>query len=317
MPAALSSRSRQASDGGIGVSPVVNSLASVMATDDSASSILVPALPVPYPSSAVGRIAWRGDLATPGTRTVPAETPVALTYARSTHAVMLATPADLEDFAVGFSLAEGIILSPAEIVGLEVVALPDGVECRMDLGGDRLDILTRRQRRMAGPSGCGLCGLDSIAAATRPAPAVPAGRTFTAAMIRDAMQAMHVGQALNASTHAVHAAGFWTPVEGLVAVREDVGRHNALDKLTGALARTGIAAEQGIVLLSSRVSVEMVQKAAIAGAPVLAAISAPTSLAIKTAAEAGITLVGVARTDGCEVFTRADRIVGQADRHGE
>ena len=270
---------------------------------------------IPSPATPACRIAWRGNSPAPGTRTVPTETPIALTYARATHAVMLATPADLEDFAVGFSLAEGIIRSPMDIVSLEIVALPDGVECRMDLAGEHLDALTKRQRRMAGPSGCGLCGLDSIAAAARAAPPVSAGQTFTPAMIRNAMQAMQAAQTLNAATHAVHAAAFWTPARGLIALREDVGRHNALDKLTGALARTGISAADGIVLLSSRVSIEMVQKAAIAGAPVLAAISAPTSLAIQTAAAAGITLVGIARLDGCEVFTHPDRIVAQADRH--
>lgn len=270
---------------------------------------------LPRPATPSLRIAWRDNIPTSGERTVATETPVALTYARTTHAVMLATPADLEDFAVGFSLAEGIVNTAADIVSLDIVPLPDGIECRMDLGGDRLDALTQRQRHMAGPSGCGLCGLDSIAAALRPVPRVAQGRHFTPADIHAAMQAMQAAQALNAETRAVHAAAFWTPAQGLIAVREDVGRHNALDKLTGALARAGVSAADGMILLSSRVSVEMVQKAAVAGTPVLAAISAPTSLAIRTAIAAGITLVGIARPDGCEVFTHPDRIQTQATSH--
>jgi FdhD protein len=261
------------------------------------------------------RIAWRGDVAQDGVRVVPRETPIALTYNRSTHAVMLATPADLHDFAIGFSLSEGIIDAAGDILALDVVEVPDGIECRMDLAPNRLDALTRRQRRLAGPSGCGLCGLDSLAAAIRPAPAVPAGRTFTPAMIQDAMRSMPAAQTLNAATHAVHAAAFWTPERGLVALREDVGRHNALDKLAGALARTGTSAADGLVLLSSRVSIEMVQKAATLGAPVVVAISAPTSLAIEVANGAGITLIGVARADGFEVFTNLDRITTRMARH--
>jgi FdhD protein len=270
---------------------------------------------IPSPATPAGRVAWRDGAPSDGVRTVPTETPVALTYGRATHAVMLATPTDLEDFAVGFSLAEGIIGAPADISALEIVALPEGIECRMDLAAERLDALTKRQRRMAGPSGCGLCGLDSLAAAVRPVPRVPVGRSFTQAMIRDAMQAMQDAQGLNAVTRAVHAAAFWTPERGVVALREDVGRHNALDKLTGALARTGVEAADGMVLLSSRVSLEMVQKTAVAGAAVLVAVSAPTSLAIQTATSAEITLVGVARPDGCEVFSRPDRIVSQVHRH--
>ncbi len=261
------------------------------------------------------RIAWRGGAAQDGVRLVPRETPVALTYNRSTHAVMLASPADLDDFAVGFSLSEGIIGKTADILALEIVEVPDGIECRMDLADDRLDALTKRQRRLAGPSGCGLCGLDSLAAAIRPAPSVPAGRTFTPAMIHDAMRSMQAAQALNAATRAVHAAAFWTPEQGLVALREDVGRHNALDKLSGALMRSGEAAADGLLLLSSRVSVEMVQKAATLGAPVIVAISAPTSLAIDVAHGAGITLIGIARADGFEVFTNIHRISEQAARH--
>jgi FdhD protein len=261
------------------------------------------------------RIAWRGTAAQIGVRMVPRETPVALTYNRTTHAVMLATPADLEDFAIGFSLSEGIIREPRDILALDIVEVPDGIECRMDLAGDRLDALTRRQRRLAGPSGCGLCGLDSLAAAVRPAPAVPSGRHVTPSMVLDAMRTMPDAQALNATTHAVHAAAFWTPERGLVALREDVGRHNALDKLAGTLACARDTAANGLLLLSSRVSVEMVQKAAIMGAPTIVAISAPTSLAIELAATAGITLVGVARIDGFEVFTHPDRIDKQAARH--
>ncbi len=293
-----------------------SSPASILAVGEESKTVMAteaaPLRPsIPPSATRAGRIAWRDGGASEGIRTVPTETPVALTYGRATHAVMLATPADLEDFAVGFSLAEGIIGAPADISALEIVALSDGIECRMDLAADRLDALTRRQRRMAGPSGCGLCGLDSLAAAVRPVPPVTASRSFTPAMIREAMQAMQDAQGLNAVTRAVHAAAFWTPERGLVALREDVGRHNALDKLTGALARAGVNAADGMVLLSSRVSLEMVQKTAIAGAPVLVAVSAPTSLAIRTAAAAESTLVGVARPDGCEVFTRPDRIVSQ------
>jgi len=271
--------------------------------------------PMADPAILAQRIAWRGDAATEGVRVVPRETPVALTYNRSTHAVMLASPADLEDFAIGFSLSEGIVTSASDILALEIVDVPDGIECRMDLAADRLDALTRRQRRLAGPSGCGLCGLDSLAAAIRPAPPVPPGRAFTPAMVQDAMRSMQPAQTLNAATHAVHAAAFWTPEQGLIALREDVGRHNALDKLSGALARTGVSPADGLVLLSSRVSVEMVQKAATLGAPVIVAISAPTSLAIDVAAAAGITLIGVARADGFEVFTHLDRITTRMIRH--
>ena len=263
---------------------------------------------VTEPVVSVRRIAWWGDIVSDGVRVVPEETPVALTYNRSTHAVMLATPADLEDFAIGFSLSEGIVRHAKDILALEVVAVAHGVELRMDLDGERLEQLTRRQRRLAGPSGCGLCGLDSLAAAVRPVPAVDEGPRLTAEMVHMAMQAMPLAQVLNNATRAIHAAAFWMPERGLVALREDVGRHNALDKLLGAIGPTGVAASEGMVLLSSRVSVEMVQKAATLGAPVIVAVSAPTALAIRTAERAGITLIGVARQDGFEVFTHPYRI---------
>lgn len=270
---------------------------------------------MPDPSIPIRRVAWRGDVAEDAGRQVAVEIPVALTYNRATHAVMLASPSDLEDFAVGFSLSEQIVADPSEILGLEIVELPNGIECRMDLAHARHDALIGRQRRLAGPSGCGLCGLDSLAAAIRAVPRVPNGRVFTAATIRDAMASMHPAQVLNEATRAMHAAGFWTQERGLVVLREDVGRHNALDKLAGAMACAGLAAEDGIVVLSSRISLEMVQKAAILGAPVVAAVSAPTSLAIQIADSSGITLIGIARSDGFEVFTHLERISPGKTRH--
>ena len=260
------------------------------------------------PTISVTRTVWRDNTASSGARILPEETPIALTYNRATHAVMLASPADLEDFAVGFSLAEGIIASTADIETLDVVTVPDGIELRMDLIGPRLDALTRRQRRLAGPSGCGLCGMDSLAGAIRPTPKIVSNAHFTPDHIATAMASMPPAQTLNHATRAVHGAAFWTPAQGLVALREDVGRHNALDKLAGALARRGIPAHDGLLLLSSRVSIEMVQKAATLGAPVIVAVSAPTALAVRVADAAGITLIGIARQDGFEVFTHTERV---------
>jgi FdhD protein len=272
-------------------------------------------LAVPSPVVPVERQIWRGDDATSGSRAIPEETPIALTYGRATFAVMMATPADLRDFALGFSLSEGIVQHKEEIEALDVVAIDDGVELRMDLAPERRDGLARRQRRIVGPGGCGLCGMDSLAEAIRPVARVVSGVTFTAAEIRSALAAMPETQQLNTLTKAVHAAAFWAPEHGIVATREDVGRHNALDKLLGSLAWSGRNAAEGMVLLSSRVSVEMVQKSAVLGAPMVVAVSAPTALAVRTAEAAGLTLVGVARHDAFEVFTHPNRIVTGSVRH--
>ena len=270
---------------------------------------------VPASVVTVERLTWRDGEATPEPRRIPEETPIALTYGRSTFAVMMATPADLPDFAVGFSLAEGIVQHASEIAALEVVPVADGVELRMDLAEERQSNLARRQRRITGPGGCGLCGMDSLAEALRPVPVVGPGRTFAPADIQAALAAMPEAQRINAVTRAVHAAAFWTPAKGLVALREDVGRHNALDKLVGAMAVAGHRAADGIVLLSSRVSVEMVQKAAVLGAPLLVAVSAPTALAVRVADASGMTLAGIARPDAFEVFTHPNRINPGTVRH--
>ena len=251
--------------------------------------------------------AWRGA-ARDEWRAVPEEVPVALTYHREAHAVMLATPADLEDFALGFSLHEGIVREAAEIVELEVVKTEAGIELRMWLAPAREAALVRRRRRLAGPTGCGLCGLESLADALPTPPRIEATRVFTAAELNQAMAALPAAQPLNQMTRAVHAAGFWHPGQGLVAAREDVGRHNALDKLGGALCRLACPAGDGILVLTSRVSVELVQKAARLGVGVLAAISVPTALALRTAEACNLTIAGVARGGEFEIFTHPDRI---------
>lgn len=267
------------------------------------------------PAHRVPNEVWRGDMLRPGARHVPEETAIAFTYDRATHAVMMASPADLEDFALGFSLNEGIVASPAEIEEIEIRPTDEGIELRIALAEPRADAFVERRRYMAGPTGCGLCGIDSLKEATKAPPVVTADRRVTIADIRAAVAALPAAQSLHRLTHAAHGAAFWVPGEGLVALREDVGRHNALDKLAGALAREGRRAETGIVVLTSRVSVELVQKAAMMGAPVLVAVSAPTALAIRTAEAAGITLIGIARDDGFEVFAHAARVVAGEARN--
>jgi FdhD protein len=276
----------------------------------------------PPPAVTISCVARRGDGLTPSVRAAAEETAVAFSFNGSTHAVMMATPSDLGDFAIGFALTEGLIETPAEILSLEVVTVRlgagAGVELRMWLPQDRANVYQARRRSMAGPTGCGLCGIESLEEALRPAPALGPGvgrRVFDGAAISAAMAALAGAQALNARTRAAHAAGFFTPEAGLVAAREDVGRHNALDKLAGALARGGASAGDGIVALTSRVSIELIQKAARLKAPFVAAISAPTAAAVRLAEACGITLVAVARGDEFEIFTHPHRINGGTKTH--
>ena len=261
------------------------------------------------PARIVDRQIWRHSGLASGGRSIPEETAVALTYNGGSYAVMMTTPQDLEDFAVGFSLSEGIISSPTDIDTLDVVHLDDGIELRMWLSKPKADRLRERRRYIAGPTGCGLCGIETVAQAMRPPAAVGPGRQFSSEQIMTAMRNISSRQKLNIETRAVHAAAFWHVDGGIVALREDVGRHNALDKLAGALARASIAAGEGIILLTSRVSIEMVQKSATIGAPAMVSVSAPTALAVRMADAAGITLAAIARADGFEVFTHPHRIL--------
>ena len=254
-------------------------------------------------------VSWTRRQPSGGLRGIPEETAVALTYNGTTHAVMMATPQDLEDYAVGFSLTERQIENAGQIRSIETAEFDAGIDLRIWLDVDAAESFRDRRRRIV-PTGCGLCGIESLEEAV-PAPVPVTGDIrFTAAQIARAQASLFERQALHAQTSAVHAAGFWTPGEGLVAIREDVGRHNALDKLVGALAREARDGSAGMLLLTSRVSVEMVQKAAVMQCPVLIAVSAPTALAVRTAEKAGITVVAIARGDAFEVFTHTHRISG-------
>jgi FdhD protein len=265
------------------------------------------------------RRAFRAGRWETGGRIVPAEVPVALVFNGTTQAVMMATPDDLEDFATGFALTEGIVSDVSEIretevlnapaqAGAPIIESPQGIELRLWLSPDAEARFLARRRAQVGPVGCGLCGIDSLTEALRPLPPVTAPLHMTPRDVADAMTGLTRQQPLNLSTRAVHAAGFWQPGLGVTLAREDVGRHNALDKLAGALARAGTNPATGALVLTSRVSVDMVQKAAMAGSPVLIAASAPTALAVETADSVGLTLVAVVRGEEFEVFTHPHRI---------
>jgi FdhD protein len=236
-------------------------------------------------------------------RTVAEECPIALVYDGTTIAVLMATPADLADLAIGFSLTEGIIQDINEIDELNIVPGSDGIELRMWLRPDSGRLLKERQRRLVGPTGCGLCGVESLREARRISLSVMREMFLTPGQIGLAVEALTASQGLNRETRATHAAGLFVPGDANLIAREDVGRHNALDKLAGALAIAEVPGRSGAVVLTSRVSVEMVQKTAAIGAGILIAISAPTALAIRTAEASGITLVGIARGREFEVFS--------------
>ncbi len=252
----------------------------------------------------VSRLAFGSGVPMPGQRTLPEEVAVALTFNGTTQAVMMATPADLTDFAYGFACTEGIA-TPAQIETVDILHLHRGIEARIWLTAEADARLSARRRSMVGPVGCGLCGIDSLDQALREMPPVPpCGFGLTPAQIMSAMSALPGAQPLHDATRAVHAAGFWT--DRLDAVREDVGRHNALDKLAGHLIRQPRRA--GAIVLTSRVSTDMVQKVAALQMPMIIAVSAPTVQAVALADACNITLVALTRADRFEVFTHTDRI---------
>lgn len=270
----------------------------------------LPGLALPSPTLSSPSQRWtRLGTMTESVRTVPEETAIAFSYNRVGYAVMMATPADLEQFGLGFSLTERLIGRPQDIEEMSLVPVPSGVEVRMWIAAHRMDAMLARRRTLAGPTGCGLCGLEALDQAMREPPTVPRGRTMRADDIRDAMASLGPAQLLNHQTRAMHAAGFYVPGQGLLALQEDVGRHNALDKLVGALATQDCDPAEGLVVMTSRISVELIQKAAVVGAPMLAAVSAPTALAIRVAEAAGITIIGIARDDSFEVFTCSHRVI--------
>lgn len=242
-------------------------------------------------------------------RDLPSEVAVALSFNGTTQAVMMASPADLTDFAYGFALTEGIATAE-QIDSVTIVETPLGIDVQIWVTAEAEARLAARRRTMIGPVGCGLCGIDSLEQAMRLVAPVTADFTMSPDQIMAAIAALPAAQPLHDTTRAVHAAGFWQ--NGLVASREDVGRHNALDKLIGSRVRDFTHHSAGAILLTSRVSIDMVQKVAAFGAPILIAVSAPTAHAVTLADQAGITLIALARPDGFQAFTHTDRIQEQS-----
>jgi FdhD protein len=241
--------------------------------------------------------------------TLAEEFPVAMVYNGLSHVVMMASPTDLDDFALGFSLTEGIIESKAELSDTEIVPVGEGIEARIEISSRAFFRLKEHRRAMQGRTGCGLCGVESLDQALRDLPKLNSELHVQPEAIHRALDALPARQSVNRLTHSLHAAAFCMPDGGIVAVREDVGRHNAFDKLIGALAKAGIDAGNGFAVITSRCSFEMAQKAVSAGIPILAAVSAPTHLAIKLAARYDLTLLALARSDSMKLFTGARRIL--------
>jgi FdhD protein len=251
---------------------------------------------------------WRRGVATRERDVVAEELPVALIYDGVPHVVMLATPADLEDYAVGFTLSEGLVERPEEIRSVEVTCGAEAADVRVSVAWERFSELLNRRRNLTGRTGCGLCGLESAEQAVREIRPVGPGPQVTAADLHAAIGALSARQPLNSRTGSVHAAAWVLPGEGIRLVREDVGRHNALDKLIGALVRSGADFEGGYLLLTSRASFEMVQKSAAVGIAFVAALSAPTALAIRLAQRAGMTLVAFAREHQHVTYSHPERL---------
>lgn len=258
------------------------------------------------PSSLTRAVRIAHGLASTVDETIAEEMPVTLAYNGVSHAVMMATPSDLEDFAIGFSLTEGIIARADAVTSIAVVRYSRGIELQIETSGEVVN--EKRRRRLSGRSGCGICGMEDVEQVLRAIPHVASAAHFSASAISRAMRELAARQPLNDATGAVHAAG-WADAEGVVSlVREDVGRHNALDKLAGALTRASVDAGTGFIVLTSRGSFELVQKTAVLGSSLVATVSAPTGLAVRMAAAAGIALAGFARDGRVTVYTHPERV---------
>jgi FdhD protein len=251
---------------------------------------------------------WKRGISERTTDQVAEEIPVALVYHDVPHVVMLATPADLEDYAVGFTLSEGLVTRSDEIRGVEVTYGTASADVHITVAWERFTQLLQRRRNLAGRTGCGLCGAETAADAIREIAPVPAGISVSTAELHAAMTGLATRQPINARTGSVHAAAWVLPGAGIQLVREDVGRHNALDKSIGALARAGADFAVGYMLITSRASYEMVQKCATVGIPMLVALSAPTAFAVRLAQRAGMTLVAFARADQHVVYAHPHRL---------
>jgi FdhD protein len=264
-------------------------------------------------SKLLGQIAvpverWQADGSERATDNIAQETPIALVYNGIAHVVMMATPDYLDDFALGFSLSEGILAAPSELYAVDIAERDNGIEIAMTISAERCAGLKERRRNLTGRTGCGLCGAESLQQAIRPPPRVRDSARFAQVALQRAVALLAHYQPLQEATGAVHAAA-WCRADGaIVLAREDVGRHNALDKLIGSIARQTQPHDQDFLMVSSRASYEMVAKAASAGFQLLAAISAPTSLAVTLAEQAGITLVGFARPGRHSIYTHPQRL---------
>lgn len=274
---------------------------------------------LPAGACALPAQAWRDGHLAALTEVVPDEVPVALVYNGISHAVMLASPTDLEDFALGFSLGERIVRHPRDIHDIEIEQDGDGIVIAIEVAAGALARLKANRRARTGRTGCGLCGTESLrrfgddtddVAPCRALPAPPLAAPLQPAALRRAMAQLGARQHLHHATGGTHAAGWATPDGMLACLREDVGRHNALDKLVGAVARSGALAAGGFAVVTSRASYEMVQKAARAGIGLLAAVSAPTALAVRVAGQAGVTLAGFVRDDRFVLYSHPHRLAG-------
>ena len=251
---------------------------------------------------------WQGDMHENKQDYIAEEVPISLIYNGTPHVVMLATPTNLEDFALGFSITEGIIKNPQELLSARVYNRSNGIEVQLKIPDNRFQGMADKGRNLTGRTGCGLCGASTLKQAIRQPNQVNGDLSLSGIQLRSALTDIKQHQTLNRLTGAVHAAAWVIPGLGIVDLREDVGRHNALDKLIGLLLRTGKDLSAGFVIVTSRASYEMVQKTAWVGITLLAAISAPTGLAIRLADETGLTLIGFARDDQHVIYTHPQRL---------